>query len=119
MAPALVSSAGFLVNEDDRYVRLALYEVVDSRHLRRLDRHPQVLGYATRDAYFFLGFSRWLRADPAAAFEFLLVRPSRKTLDALVATFLLVTLFPLAIGPLLAGVVRSADGLLTIVCRRN
>ena len=78
-----------------------------------------MLGYRTRDAYFFLGFSRWLRADPAAAFEFLLVRPSRKTLDALLATFLLVTFFPLANGFLLTSIVRSMDGFATITCRRD
>ena len=43
MVPALVSSAGFLVNEDDRYVRLALsmYEVADSRHVSGVTVNPK------------------------------------------------------------------------------
>jgi hypothetical protein len=42
------------------------------------------------ESYFFFGL--WLRALPAADFESLLVRPSRSTVDAFLATLALVTL---------------------------
>ena len=47
---------------------------------------------ASPQAYLFLMLTRCARADPAALLEAALVRPSRKTADALVATFDEVTL---------------------------
>jgi len=65
----------------------------------------QVEGFALSTSpaptYFFLPllFSTWLSADPAADLDFLLVRLSRRTLEAALAAFLLVVFFAKTLSP--------------------
>ena len=55
-----------------------------------MERPNEAESVSAQPRYFFFG--RWLNALAAADFESLLVRPSRRTLEAFFATLALVTL---------------------------